>query len=62
MSDLLVQVQCDELVSDEPTTEDWADYCEYLDSIGYDSDDDTDEGADPDGDRGFQPWHGDCPF
>ena len=45
----------------QPTVEDWADYAEYLDSIGYDEgDDDWDE--DPDSDRGFEeidtntPW------
>ena len=45
----------------QPTAEDWADYAEYLDSIGYDKgDDDWDE--DPDSARGFEeidtntPW------
>ena len=45
----------------QPTAEDWADYAEYLDSIGYDKgDDDWDE--DPDSDSGFEeidtnsPW------
>jgi hypothetical protein len=44
----------------EPTAEDWADYNEYLDSVGYDNgDDDWDE--DPDADRGFQPFE-ESPF
>tara|TARA_A100001515_G_C4472319_1_gene177257 strand:- start:312 stop:545 length:234 start_codon:yes stop_codon:yes gene_type:complete len=61
MNDFLSQIQSDELVDYRPTAEDWADYAEYLDSIGYDEgDDDWDE--DPDSDRGFQnldtntPW------
>jgi|TARA_B100000085_G_C18503929_1_gene496723 hypothetical protein len=45
----------------EPTAEDWADYAEYLDSIGYDEgDDDWDE--DPDAGHGFQNLDTDCPF
>ena len=44
----------------EPTAQDWAEYQEYLDSVGYDhGDDDWDE--DPDADRGFQPFE-DSPF
>lgn len=51
MSDFLSQIQVDEF--DGPTAADWADYCEYLDSIGYDcEDDDWDE--DPDENHGFQ--------
>lgn len=34
MNDFLSQIQIDEV--DGPTEADWADYCEYLDSIGYD--------------------------
>lgn len=38
----------------EPTAQDWAEYAEYLDEIGYDhGDDDWDE--DPDANHGFQP-------
>ena len=61
MNDFLSQIQSDEFVDYRPTAEDWADYTEYLDSIGYDEgDDDWDE--DPDSDRGFEeidtntPW------
>ena len=37
----------------EPTAADWAEYNDYLDSIGYDhGDDDWDE--DPDENHGFQ--------
>jgi hypothetical protein len=40
-------------VAYEPTSEDWAEYNDYLDSIGYDhGDDDWDE--DPDENHGFQ--------
>ena len=46
----------------QPTAADWADYTEYLDSIGYDDGDDDCESYDADEDRGFQnldtntPW------
>lgn len=61
MNDFISQIQCDELTDYRPTAEDWAEYTDYLDSIGFDNeDDDWDE--DPDGDRGFQPWNGDLPM
>lgn len=37
----------------QPTAEDWAEYCDYLDSIGWDNQEDDWE-EDPDQDRGFQ--------
>ena len=50
MDDFLTQRQCDDY---SPSAEDWADYIDYLDSIGYDhGDDDWDE--DPDANHGFQ--------
>ena len=61
MNDFLSQIQCDELVDYRPTAEDWADYAEYLDSIGYDEgDDDWDE--DPDAHYGFQNLDSDFTF
>ena len=56
MNDFLSQIQCDEFPQ-----EDWTEYSEYLDSIGYDhGDDDWDE--DPDAGHGFQNLDTDCPF
>ncbi len=52
--DFLDQIQVDEL--DGPDVDDWADYAEYLDSIGYDNPDeeviDRDEQTGLEG-RGF---------
>lgn len=58
MNDFLSQIQCDELTDTRIAASDWAEYCEYLDSVGYDAEDDDFE-EDPDSDRGFQPWNGD---
>lgn len=44
-----------------PTAEDLSEYYDYLDSIGYDDEDD-DCDHDPDSDRGFQNLDSDCPF
>ena len=52
MSDFISQIQCDELVDSEPTADDWAEYTDYLDSIGYDHGDD-DWDYDPDEFHGF---------
>ena len=53
MNDFIAQIQCDELTPYHPTQQDWAEYGEYLESIGYDhGDDDWDE--DPDANYGFQ--------
>ena len=61
MNDFIAQIQCDELAPYHPTQQDWAEYHEYLDSIGYDhGDDDWDE--DPDANYGFQNLDTDCPF
>jgi len=61
MNDFIAQIQCDELTPYHPTQEDWADYGEYLESIGYDhGDDDWEE--DPDADHGFQNLDTDFPF
>jgi len=45
----------------EPTAEDLAEWCDYLDSIGYDDGDD-DSDYDPDANHGFQNLDTDCPF
>ena len=51
MDDFNTQIQCDDY---NPSAQDWADYNDYLDSIGYDhGDDDWDE--DPDANYRFQP-------
>jgi hypothetical protein len=47
MSDFLSQIQIDEV--DGPTEADWADYAEYLDSIGYDDPDEDCDYFDEDG-------------
>ncbi len=44
----------------EPTAADWADYCEYLDDMGYDHGDD-DYDYDPDENHSFQPFTWDYP-
>ena len=60
MNDFLSQIQSDELSSSCPTEADWSDYCDYLDSIGFDAEDDgPTEDDDPTEGRGFQPWNGD---
>jgi len=46
----------------EPTAQDWAEYCDYLDSIGYDDADDDEQDYDPDANYGFQNLDLDCPF
>ena len=46
----------------QPTAEDWADYTEYLDSIGYDDGGDDCESYDADEYRGFQNLDNDYPF
>lgn len=65
MSDFISQIQSDELTDYRPTEQDWAEYCEYLDSVGYDDEHDDCEGYDPDANHGFQnldsDWS-DCPF
>lgn len=46
----------------QPTDEDWADYCDYLDETGYDyEDDDVEDGDDPLEGRGYQPLTFDLP-
>lgn len=60
MSDFISQIQSDELTDYRPTAEDWSEYCDYLDSIGFDAEDDGPaEDDDPTEGRGFQPWNGD---
>lgn len=70
MNDFLSQIQSDELSRlcrrSCPTEAqllsvlDWSDYCDYLDSIGFDAEDDgPTEDDDPTEGRGFQPWNGD---
>lgn len=46
----------------EPTAQDWSEYCDYLDSIGYDDADDGEAFYDADADRGFQNLDTDCPW
>jgi len=51
-------IQCDDY---NPSAQDWADYNDYLDSIGFDhGDDDWDE--DPDANYGFQNLDSDFTF
>ena len=58
MDDFNTQVQCDDY---NPSAQDWAEWCDYLDSIGYDGDGDDWE-EDPDSNYGFQNLDTDCPF
>lgn len=46
----------------EPTAQDWSEYCDYLDSIGYDDFDDDGQDYDPDAAHGFQNLDADSPF
>ena len=58
MNDFISQIQCDDYNVD---AQDWADYNDYLDSIGYDNgDDDWDE--DPDENYSFQNLDSDFAF
>jgi len=54
MNNSFDNIQSDEFVDYRPSAQDWAEYADYLDSVGYDhGDDDWDE--DPDANHGFQP-------
>ena len=44
MNSFSTQVQCEELTDTRPTSADWAEYCEWLDSQN-ESDDYDDDGA-----------------